>query len=31
MNKNPSEEFGLLLASGKYFRKHKKDQTSGIS
>ena len=31
MAKNPSEEFGLLLASGKYFRKHKKDQTSGIS
>ncbi|SKB83000.1 sterol desaturase family protein [Daejeonella lutea] len=26
MEKNPSEEFGLLLASGKYFRRDKKDQ-----
>jgi len=28
MDKNHSEEFGLLLASGKYFRKHKTDQAS---
>ena len=31
MDKNPSEEFGLLLASGKYFRKRNKDQAAGIS
>jgi beta-carotene 3-hydroxylase len=30
MDKNPSEEFGLLLASGKYFRKHQKDQSARI-
>lgn len=28
MDKNPSEEFGLLLASGKYFRKKKSDQAT---
>lgn len=28
LDKNPSEEFGLLLASGKYFRKNKTDQAT---
>ena len=28
MDKNPSEEFGLLLASGKYFKKSKKKQAA---
>lgn len=28
LDKNPSEEFGLLLASGKYFSKQKQDQAT---
>lgn len=28
MDKNSSEEYGLLLASGKYFRKQKKDRAA---
>ncbi len=31
MDKNPSEEFGLLLASGKYFKKPAKDKAAGNS
>lgn len=31
MAKNPSEEFGLLLASGKYFRKETKESAAGNS